>query len=141
MEANLITPPFASYPASTLSDSINRGQPAPDCSRCGWSYGGRRRNQNVGRSLVLRQCPESPRGVRHGQTRSPFHRPGLALQRGIGPARHLNWAGAPSSIPTPMSELRTGQSLHELVAIPMAGGAPCRHGYYPRRPHYRYRRH
>ncbi len=34
MEANLITPPSASYPALTLGDSIVRRQPAIGCSRC-----------------------------------------------------------------------------------------------------------
>jgi hypothetical protein len=34
-EANFITPPSASYPGATLSDSIIRRQPACDCSRCG----------------------------------------------------------------------------------------------------------
>ena len=34
-EANFITLPSASYPASTLSDSIIRRQPAWPCSRCG----------------------------------------------------------------------------------------------------------
>ncbi len=34
-EANFITPPSASYPAATLSDSIVPRQPAQSCSCCG----------------------------------------------------------------------------------------------------------
>ena len=54
-EANFITLPSASYPASTLSDSIIRRQPAWRCSRCGhW-----RRRRRTGTNAAPGFDPEA----------------------------------------------------------------------------------
>jgi hypothetical protein len=121
MEASFITPPSASYPGLNVGDSIVWRQPAATMFPLWISSITRAAgNQNAALALVLqsvrRSTDKKPLDDRHDQTRNPFHRRAASAgSAGFSPARDLQpRLVCPVLSQCQLSELRTGQSLHEL---------------------------
>jgi hypothetical protein len=119
MEASFITPPSASYPGLNVGDSIIWRQPVPTVFPLWISstvcVAG---NQDVVWLLIPigRNTDNKPLDVRHEQTSNPIHRRAACDSSArFGPACDLQpRLVCPVLSERQLSELRTGQSLHEL---------------------------